>query len=118
MTKADREYIEQAIIRHSDKPAHVIRCRLRLDVRDNVSSAGIRDIMAEMDIGNEPQPAQESVKLSPVTGGISLQGKSLIAKKPTDVWGPRYSSLRKETGYYPETLADQWGVSVATVRRE
>ena len=59
------------------------------------------------------QPAE--IKVAAATGGFDLKGRILMARKPTDIYGPRFNALRLETGYLPETLATQWGCSVSTV---
>jgi hypothetical protein len=58
----------------------------------------------------------QEVKVAPARGGFDLKGRTLMAKKPTDVYGPRFNALRLETGYLPEVLSAQWGCSVNTVR--
>ena len=56
------------------------------------------------------------VKVAMASGGFDLKGRTLMAKKPTDVYGPRFNALRIDTGYLPAVLADQWGCSANTVR--
>jgi len=62
--------------------------------------------------------SDQTVKVSKASGGFDLKGRPLMAKKPTDVWGPRFNALRLETGYLPDVLASQWGASVETVRKK
>lgn len=64
---------------------------------------------------NDDEQVRE-IKVAPATGGFDLKGKPLMAKKPTNIWKPRFNSLRKETGYLPEVLAEQWGCSTTTLR--
>jgi len=64
------------------------------------------------------EPSGPDIKVAAATGGFNLKGKTLMAKKPTDVWGPRFNALRTETGYPPDVLAKQWGASLETVRKK
>lgn len=59
---------------------------------------------------------EREIKVAAASGGFDLKGRTLMAKKPTDVYGPRFNALRMETGYLPEVLAKQWGCSINTVR--
>lgn len=60
--------------------------------------------------------AGPALRVAPANGGFRIEGKALLAKRPTDVWGPRFRSLRSGLGYYPKTLAVEWGCGEATVR--
>ena len=64
--------------------------------------------------GEEFEKAE--AKVAAASGGFSLQGMQLIAKRPTDVWGPRFNALKLDTGYLAEVLAKQWGCSLNSVR--
>jgi len=57
-----------------------------------------------------------SVEVSGATGGFVLNGKKLLAAKPTDVWKARFYSLRRGMGYTIDHLCDEWGASADTVR--
>ena len=61
-------------------------------------------------------PDRTEVPVQPAAGGFSLAGKALMAKKPTDVWGPRLNALKLDLGYMPDVLAQQWGCSINTIR--
>lgn len=56
------------------------------------------------------------IAVQPATGGFSLAGRNLMAKKPTDVWGPRFNALTVDKGYMPDVLSKQWGCSLNTIR--
>lgn len=55
-------------------------------------------------------------EVAPADGGFNLDGRKLLAKRPTDVWKARFFALKPNTGYMIQHLADQWGNSADTVR--
>ena len=62
----------------------------------------------------KPQPAQTHV--SPASGGFSLEGKRVLAQKPTDTWKARFYALRRNMGYTIEHLSEEWGHSADTIK--
>lgn len=63
--------------------------------------------------GDDTSP---DVTVSGAVGGFSLEGRNLLASKPTDVWKARFYALRRGMGYTLDHLADQWGNSVDIIR--
>lgn len=60
----------------------------------------------------EPLPA----RVAGASGGFVLQGRRVLAAKPTDVWKGRFHALRQGMGYPLDHLSEQWGIGVETIR--
>lgn len=64
----------------------------------------------------EAKDASPAPPVSPATGGILLQGREVLAEKPTSPWPSRFSALRTGCGYPLDVLAGQWHTTVEQVR--
>ena len=74
-----------------------------------------REVMGE---AAPPKPSDREPKVSPAAGGFSLEGRELLAQKPTSAWPARFRALRRGAGYRLEDLAAQWHASVNTIREK
>jgi len=97
--------------------ANEVLKRSKLKCTQKTTNTAIREYN-ERNGAIEGSESPSNLKISQADGGFSLQGKVVLAKKPTSVWPARLRALKKNTGYRLESLADQWGASVATVREK
>lgn len=108
-TEAKRLYQETGNMQRAAAIAHMrastFRSLVRGEIAQHVPATGRR-------VDAQPRPiAVEGAK-----GGFSLEGKRVLASKPTDVWKARFYALRRGMGYRLETLAEEWANSADTVR--
>jgi len=54
--------------------------------------------------------------ITPATCGFSLEGKHLMARKPTNLWPARFRALQRGKGYTLQGLSSEWGASINTIR--
>jgi hypothetical protein len=89
------------------------RSKKRVAKELHISERRVRKVIG----ATSGQPQAEPQEVSPVTaGGFALAGKSLLAKKPTDVWKGRFFALRRGIGYRVETLQAEWSASDEIIR--
>jgi hypothetical protein len=95
-----------------------IRNAIKKQPEGSLPISTIRAILAGSDApaAADPEPVRKS--LLPTARTFSLSSMRVAAIKPKEGLKPKLFRLKKNTGYPVEELADEWGVSADTLRRD
>lgn len=106
---ARREAVRKYLLDHPGATATSIAAHL------GIPRSSVRRSMVA--VGGE-QPKALATRSQSMGGGFTLDGRRVLATRPTDVWRARFYGLRRGTGYHVDYLAERWGNSPDTVRAQ
>lgn len=120
MKKAVKDKIKRIIDRHPEYNNSQVNCALK--GKERVGAAGVAKARAALGLPaktesrGRPILTEQSMRISAPSGGLSLTGRDVLARKPSSVWPARFNALRKNTGYPVDVLANQWQCSLDLVK--
>jgi len=116
-TERVKNYIANA--GHAD--VEKIRSALKKQREGYLPTAEIRRILATLGDAapsSEPAPVASRAPILPAARAFSLSSMRVATVKPKEGLKPKLFRLKKNTGYPVEELAEEWGVSADTLRRD
>jgi hypothetical protein len=125
-TERAAERVREYIAKHGRRDIEAIRSTLRKQAEGTVPLPIIRAVLAGQPVDYTPPteaPAPVAKpKPQPISTGLtktfSLSSMRVATVRPKEGLKPKLFRLKKNTGYPLEELAEEWGVSVDTLRRD
>jgi hypothetical protein len=125
-TERAAERVREYIAKRGRKSAESIRSTLRKQAEGSVPLPIIRAVLAGLPVDcvaptETPAPIAKA-KHQPIATGLtktfSLSSMRVATVRPKEGLKPKLFRLKKNTGYPLEELAEEWGVSADTLRRD